>query len=69
MILDNDHPVEAGAGNEAEGASGDGDTGHIERVASLQNTFTTSELASEPHGVPSTPAVGSLNSLIETVFC
>jgi hypothetical protein len=56
VILDNDHPVEAGAGNKAEGASGDGDTRHIERVASLHNNFTTSELASEPYGVPSTPA-------------
>jgi hypothetical protein len=29
VIFDNDHPVEAGAGNEAEDASGDSDTGHI----------------------------------------
>ena len=63
MILDNDHPVEAGAGNEAEGASGNGDTGHIERVASLHNTFATSELASEPHGVPSTPAQAQPHTL------
>ena len=56
MILDNDHLVKAGAGNKAEGASGDGDTRHMKQVASLHNTFITSELASEPHGVPSTPA-------------
>lgn len=56
MILDNDHLVEEGAGNKAEGASGDGGTRHIEQVASLYNTFVTSDLASEPHGVPSTPA-------------
>jgi hypothetical protein len=55
VILGNDYLVEAGAGNKAKGASGDGDTGHIEQVASLYNTFITLELASEPHGVPSTP--------------
>ena len=55
MILSNDHPIEASARNEAEGPSGDGDTRYIERDASLHNTFTTSELASKPHGVPSTP--------------
>lgn len=56
MILDNDDPVKAGAGDKAEGASGDIDTGRTERDASLHNTFATSELASEPHGVPSAPA-------------
>jgi len=64
VILDNNHhAVEVGAGNEAEGASGDGDTGHIERVASLHNTFTASELASEPHGVPFTPAQAQPHTL------
>jgi hypothetical protein len=63
VILDDDHPVEAGAGNEAEGASGDSDSRHIKQVASLHNTFTTSELASEPHGVPSTPAQAQPHTL------
>ena len=48
MILDNDDLDEAGAGDEAEGASGDVDTGRIERDASPHNTFATSELASAP---------------------
>jgi hypothetical protein len=57
VILDNDDdPDEAGAGDEAEGASSDVDTGSIERDASLHNTFATSELASEPHHVPPAPA-------------
>jgi len=48
VILDDDDSDEAGAGDdEAEGASGDVDTGRIERDASLQNT-ETSELASAP---------------------
>ena len=56
MILDIDNdPVEAGAGDEAEGASGDVDTGNIERDVSPHTTFATPELASEPHGVPSAP--------------
>jgi hypothetical protein len=63
VILDNDHPVAAGAGNETEGASGDGDTGHIEQVTNLHNTFTASELASEPHGVPFTPAQAQPHTL------
>ncbi|TAQ85245.1 hypothetical protein B7494_g6427 [Chlorociboria aeruginascens] len=52
-----------GAGNEAEGTSGDGNTGHIEQVASLHNTFRASDLASEPHGVPSTPAQAQPHTL------
>jgi hypothetical protein len=56
VILDNDDLVEAGARDEAEGASGDVDTGCIEQDTSLYNTFATSELASELHGVPSAPA-------------
>jgi hypothetical protein len=57
VILDNSHnPVEGSAGNQAGDASSDCNTGHITRVASLHDTFTTSELASEPHGVRSTPA-------------
>ena len=57
MILDNDDdPVEAGAGDEAEGVSGDVDTRNIEQDASPHTIFTTPELASEPHGVSSAPA-------------
>lgn len=47
MILDDDLD-EAGARDEAEGASGDVDTGRIDPDASLHNTFATSELASVP---------------------
>jgi hypothetical protein len=56
VILDNDDSDDAGAGDKAEGASGDVDTGCIKQDASLYNTFTTSELASEPHSVPSASA-------------
>jgi len=49
VILVNDDSDEAGAGDdEAEAASGDVNTGRIERDASLQNSFATSELASAP---------------------
>jgi hypothetical protein len=49
VILDNDdHPDKAGAGGQAEGASGKVDTGRIKLDASLHNTFATSELASAP---------------------
>ncbi len=49
MILDNDDDLDkAGTGGQAEGASGEVDTGHIELDASLHNTFSTSELASAP---------------------
>jgi hypothetical protein len=49
VILDNDDdPDEAGAGGQAEGASGEVNTGRIKRDASLYNTFPTSELASVP---------------------
>ena len=47
MILD-DESDEACAGDKAEGAIVDVDTGHIGRDASPYNTFTTSELASGP---------------------
>ncbi len=63
MTLDYDDPDEAVAVDEAEGASGVVDTGHIEQVASLHNTFPTSELASEPHGVPSAPAQAQPHTL------
>ena len=48
MTLDNDDLDDVGAGDEAESASGDVDTGRIERDASLHNTFATSELTSTP---------------------
>jgi hypothetical protein len=48
MILDDDDSDEAGAGDEAEGASGDVATGRVERDASPHNTPATSELASRP---------------------
>ena len=48
MILDDDDSDEAGAGDEAEGASGDVDTSRVERDASPHNTLATSELASGP---------------------
>jgi hypothetical protein len=49
VILDNDDdPDEAGAGGQAEGASGAVDTGRIELDASLHNTFPTLELVSAP---------------------
>jgi len=49
VILDNDDDLDkAGTGGQAEGASGEVDTGHIELDASLHNTFSTSELASAP---------------------
>lgn len=47
IILD-DEPDEAGAGDGAEGASGDVDAGRIGRDASPHNTLATSELASGP---------------------
>jgi hypothetical protein len=56
VILDNDDSDDAGAGDKAEGASGDVDTGCIKQDASLYDTFTTSELASEQHGASSAPA-------------
>ena len=48
MILDDDDSDEAGAEDEAEGASGDVGTGRGERDASLQNTFALLEPASGP---------------------
>ena len=48
MILNDDESDEACAGDKAEGAIVDVDTGHIGRDASPYNTFTTSELASGP---------------------
>ena len=48
MILDDDDSDEAGAGDEAEGASGGVATGRVERDASPHNTLATSELASRP---------------------
>jgi hypothetical protein len=56
VTLDNDDSDDAGAGDKAEGASGDVDTGCIEQDASLYDTFATSELASELHGMPSASA-------------
>ncbi|PVH67637.1 hypothetical protein DL98DRAFT_639498 [Cadophora sp. DSE1049] len=49
VILDNDDDLDkARAGGQAEGASGEVDTGRIELDASLHNSFPTSELASAP---------------------
>jgi hypothetical protein len=49
VILDNDDDIdEADTGGEAEGASSDVDSEHIERDASLHDPFATSELASAP---------------------
>jgi hypothetical protein len=48
VILDNDDSDEAVARDEAEGASGNVDTGHMERDASLYDSFATSELALTP---------------------
>ena len=56
MTLDNNDSDNAGAGDKAEGASGDVDTRCIEQDATLYDTFATSELVSEPHSVPSAPA-------------
>jgi hypothetical protein len=53
VILDNGDSDDAGARDKAEGASGDIDTWCIEQDASLFDTFAISELASEPHGMPS----------------
>ena len=52
MTLDNNDSDNAGAGDKAEGASGDIDTGCIEQDASLYDTFTISGLTSKPHGMP-----------------
>jgi hypothetical protein len=52
VILDNSDSDNAGAGNEAEGASGDVDTRCIKQDASLYDTFTISGLTSKPHGMP-----------------
>ena len=48
MILDDDESDEACAGDKAEGAIVDADTGHIGRDAGPHDTFATSELASGP---------------------
>jgi hypothetical protein len=48
VILDDDDSDEAGAEDEAEGASGDVDTERVERDARPQKTFAISELASGP---------------------
>jgi hypothetical protein len=48
MILDDDDSDKACAGDEAECATGDVDTGRVERDASPHNTLVTSELALEP---------------------
>jgi hypothetical protein len=48
MILDDDDSDKACAGDEAEGAIGDVDTGRVERDASPHNTLITSELELEP---------------------
>jgi hypothetical protein len=48
MILDDDDSDEASARDEAEGVSGDVDTGRIARDASLHHTFATLELALAP---------------------
>ena len=47
MTLD-DELDKAGIRDKAEGAFSDVDNKYIEQDASLYNTFTTSELASEP---------------------
>jgi hypothetical protein len=56
VILDNGDSDDAGARDEAEGACGDIDTGCIEQDASQFDIFAISELASEPHGMPSASA-------------
>jgi hypothetical protein len=66
MLDNDDDPVKAGAGDKAEGASGDVDTGNIKRNASPHTTFATPELASKPHGVPSAPAQAQPQSLPQT---
>jgi hypothetical protein len=48
MILDGDEPHGAGAGDEAEDASGDVDTRHIEQDANSHDTLAATELASRP---------------------
>jgi hypothetical protein len=49
VILDNDDDLDdADTGGEAEGASSDINTEHIERDASLHDPFATSELALAP---------------------
>lgn len=48
MILDNDDSDVADTSDEAEGASGDVNTGRIVRIASPHVTFAASELASAP---------------------
>jgi hypothetical protein len=53
VILDNGDSDDAGGRDEAEGASGDIDTGCIEQDASLFDIFAISELASKAHGMPS----------------
>jgi hypothetical protein len=64
VILDNNHhPLEAGAGNEAGDTSDDCDAGHIKRIASLHDPFTTSELASELHDAASPPAQAQPHTL------
>jgi len=66
VILDNDDPVEISAGDEAEDASGNVDTGRIERDASLYNTFAILELVSEPQGVLSAPAQAQSQTLSQS---
>jgi hypothetical protein len=49
VILDNDDDLDkARAGDQAEGASSEVDTGRIELDASLHNSLLTSELTSAP---------------------
>ncbi len=49
MILDNDNDLDkADTGGEAEGASSNINTEHIEQDTSLHNPFVTSELALAP---------------------
>ena len=48
MTLDNDDSDDAGAGDEAKGASGDIDIGCIKQGASLHKIFVTSDLALMP---------------------
>jgi hypothetical protein len=66
VILDNGDSDDAGARDEAEGASGDIDTGCIEPDASLFDTFAISELASEPHGMPSASAQAQPQTFSQT---
>jgi hypothetical protein len=57
VILDNDSD-EVSAGDEAQGASADVDTGRIQQVEGVHNTSATSELALAPTESIDVPARG-----------